>query len=133
MKTILRTIGIGILSIYLATQIAKGLTFTNYTEGVLLTGAAFGLAQFTLKPIIKLFLLPLTLATMGLFGFLANVITLYIIDLALPQFSITGFHFAGFSSTYFDLPKVEYEGFGAFFAFAIMISIISSLIHWVRK
>lgn len=133
MKTILRSLGIGILSIYIATQIAGGLEFTNYVEGVLITGIALGVSSFTLKPLVKLFLLPLTLATMGLFGFLANVFTLYIIDYALPQFKVTGFHFAGYSSSYFDLPKIDYNGFFAYFTFAILISILTSFINWVRK
>lgn len=133
MKRILRVLGVGILSLYLATQIASGLVFENYAVGVLVTGAALGLANFTIRPIVNLLLLPLNLATMGLFRFIANIITLYIVDLALPKFSVVSFNFSGLRSTYFDLPSLGYSGFMAYLAFGILIAFISSLINWIRK
>lgn len=133
MKRIFRILGIGVLSLYLSTQIASGIEFQNYAEGVVIAGFALGVANFTIKPIIKLLLLPLTLATMGIFNFLANIITLYVVDLALDQFKVNNFNFAGFSSSYFDLPKLEYSGFMAYFAFGLLIAFVGGLLNWIRK
>lgn len=133
MKRILRIFLIHIAVIYFASQIASGIEFKNYTEGIIVTGLALGLASFTVKPIVKILLLPITLATAGVFGFLTNVITLYIVDYAVPEFTISKFHFPGLKSTFFDLPKLEYSGVLAYIAFAILISMLVGLINWIRK
>ncbi len=134
MKSIFRIFAIQAIVLYIADQIAGGLVFEDKLTGILITGAALAVATITVKPIIKILILPLTLATLGLLRFLAYAITLYIVDLALPQFQITGFHFAGFTSQYFDLPAVNFsQGPMAFIAFSLLISIITTLIHWMTK
>jgi len=133
MKRIIRIMLVHILALYLASQIAGGLEFQNNMESLFVAGAAMGLASFTIKPIIKVLLLPLTLATLGLFSFLANVITLYIVDLALNQFAVTGFNFSGASLQIISLPSANYNGLLAYIAFAIIISFITTLVNWLRK
>lgn len=133
MRRIARIFLINIAAIYVASQVASGMKFDNYTEGVVTAGLALGLASFTIKPIVKILLLPITLATMGVFSFLSSVVTLYIVDYALPKFSVEGFHFPGLNSTYFDLPKLDYSGIWAYVAFAIIISFFTSVVNWIRK
>lgn len=133
MKRILRIFLLNVGAIYFASQIAGGMQFNNYTEGVIKAGLALGLASFTIKPIVKILLLPITLATVGLFSFLANIIVLYLVDYALPEFSIVAFNFPGLTSNYLDLPKLDYTGIWAYFAFAVLISLFRGVINWVRK
>lgn len=134
MKKILRLILVEFLGLYFANEIASGMVFSNAAEGLLITSVALGLAMFVIKPVINLLLLPLNLATMGLFKFLGHVITLYIVDVALPQFSVTGFHFAGFSSSVFDMPPINYdEGPVVYLLFSLVIWFLTTLIHWLRK
>lgn len=125
---------IELLGLYFASQLAQGLVFQNQLEGLLITSAALGVAMLVIKPVVNLLLLPLNLATLGLFKFLGHVITLFIVDLALTQFEIVGFHFAGFTSTYFDLPAIDFEkGPFAFLAFSLIIWVITGIINWLRK
>jgi len=133
MKRFLRIFLIHVAAVYFISQAVSGLQFASYGEGVIVTGLALGLASFTVKPIVKILLLPVTLATAGVFSFLANVITLYIVDLALPNFTISEFNFPGLTSTYLDLPRLHYTGLVAYIAFAIIISIFVSVVNWLRK
>ena len=134
MRRIFRLFAIETVALYLATQIATGMVFEKELEGLVITGIALALAMRLVKPFINVLLLPLTLATLGLLKFLGSTVTLYIVDYALPQFEVTGFHFSGLTSDYLDLPAVSFDNkiFG-YLAFALIISIITSLINWIRK
>jgi uncharacterized membrane protein YvlD (DUF360 family) len=134
MKRILRLFVIETAGLFIASRIATGMVFADELEGLLVTGAALTLASHLIKPLINVLLLPITLATLGLLKFLGGAITLFIVDTALPQFEIVGFHFPGFTSSYFSLPPINYSHrVGGYLAFAFIISAISTLIHWVRK
>lgn len=129
MKKIVRVIAREAASLYITYQIASGIAFTSELEGLIATGAALAVATYLVRPIVNILFLPLTLVTLGLFKFLTNAVTLYLVDLALPQFAIVGFHFAGFSSSIFDVPPVDFgSGPLAYIAFSVIISIISYLL-----
>jgi uncharacterized membrane protein YvlD (DUF360 family) len=135
MKKILRLTAREIIALYLTSLVASGLLFNGKeVESLIIAGLALAGATMLVKPIINILILPITLATMGLFKFLAHTITLFIVDTALPQFEVTGFHFAGFTSPYFDLPPVNFEaGLFSYIAFSIVLYAIVSTIHWVAK
>ena len=134
MKRVLRIIAIELAGLYIATQIAGGLVFQNQAEGFIITGVALGIAMVLLKPIINILLLPLTLATMGAFRIVGHAITLFIVDVALTQFEVAGFHFAGISTNYFDLPAINLDkGPLAYLAFSIVIWFFTGFINWLRK
>lgn len=134
MKKIIRVIVIDIVALFAADKIATGLVFQNEIEGLFLAGAALGVATLLVKPILNILILPLTLATMGVFKFLTNAVTLYIVDLALHDFQVIGFNFAGLSSKYLDLPAIKLNsGLFSYIAFAFVISLITGLINWLRK
>ena len=134
MKRILRIILIEVAGLYIASQIAQGLVFDQQPEAFFVTGVALGIAMTLIKPIINILLLPLTLATMGLLKVLGHTITLYIVDVALPQFHIEGFNFAGLTSQYFDVPSIVFpKGAVAYLAFSLLIWFITGVINWLRK
>lgn len=134
MKKLARIFFIELLAVYLTTQLASGLTFSDQLQGVLITSAALAAANYLVKPIISILILPLTLATLGLFRFITHGITLYVVDTALTDFSVSTFHFAGLHSPYLDLPQITFYGpVMNYLAFSLIISFIVSFIHWLRK
>ena len=56
------------------------------------------LMNFTVKPVLHLFALPLTLLTFGLFSFVINAITFYLTAAAMDGFEISSFWGALFGS-----------------------------------
>jgi len=122
------------LGLFVAARIAGGVEFIDEFLGILITGVALAVAVTFVKPIISILILPLSLATLGLFGFLAHAITLYLVDLVLPQFQVTRFHFNGFSSSYLTLPSYSTENLViAYLLFSLLISFITGVLHWVSK
>lgn len=133
-KKLLRHFVIEIIALYLVNTWVNGLQFNDRLSGIIITGFALALAMMLIRPVIKILILPISLATLGLFRFLAHTVTLYIVDLALPEFSITGFHFPGLTSQYLDLPALNYaEGFMAFIAFSLLLSTVTHTINWITK
>lgn len=133
MKRILRHFVIDSVSIFLVSSIASGMVFQKGIETLLLTGLGLTIASLIAKPVINILLLPVNLITFGLFRWVAAVVVLYIVTLVVPGFKIVGFHFAGYSSVWFDLPAIVFGGYVAYIAFSFMHSLISSFIYWLIK
>lgn len=133
MRGIIKHFVINIITLYLVTQWFSGLTIANGTIGLIVAGVGLTLANFLARPAINLLLLPINLITFGLFRWVASTLTLYIVTLVVPGFVIASFHFGGLSTKWLDLPSIGFSGFMALVAFSFIISIFSSLIHWVVK
>lgn len=134
MKWLLRIYAIELLGLYFVDIVASGLVYQDKLVGILITAGALAVGATLVKPIINILILPLSLATLGLMKFFSNAIILYLVDLALDQFKVTGFNFAGLTSPYLDLPAFSYgSGLFAYIAFAALISTITGLAHWLTK
>jgi uncharacterized membrane protein YvlD (DUF360 family) len=134
MKAIPRLFVVEFIGLYFAAELASGMVFQDGIWSLVITSLALAVAMRLLKPIVGVLLLPLTLATLGLLKFLGHAITLYVVDLALDQFSVGAFNFPGLVSTYLDLPAVQFDaGVMSYIAFSILILVITSIIHWIVK
>lgn len=129
MKKLVKIFSREVVALYIATQIAQGIQFENYLEGIFIAGIALAAAQYVVKPIVNMLLLPINLATLGLFRFLSHAITLFIVDVALNQFVVTSFHITGFTSKFFDMPTIDLPGGPlAYVGFSVILFVITSLL-----
>ncbi len=131
MKSILKIYLTCTVSLYLASVAFEGFQLAEGINSILLAGVALSLFTLLVKPLINLLLLPLNLITFGLFRWVSSAVALYLVTLVIPGFNIIGFHFAGFSSRWFDIPAINLGGLLAIVAFSLVISVISSLLHWL--
>ena len=94
----------------------------------LAVGAFIGLINAVVKPIVKLFSLPITLMTLGLFSFVINAGMLLLAAWLLDTFASITFTIGGWPESGFSLDTI----IGAFVA-SIVLSIITSVIgHFVH-
>jgi len=134
MKRILRSFLIEIGTFYLVSQIASGIVFENGLEGLVVAGVALTVATFLVRPIINILLLPINLLTFGLFKWLSQAVTLFLVDLVLPHMSIVSFNFAGFASKWVDVPAIHLDSIIlVYIAFSLLLSVISGIIYWIVK
>lgn len=132
MKRILRVFVIEAYALYIVSQITTGLVFENGGTGIILTGIVIGLASFLIKPVINILILPLNLLTFGVFKFIGNAITLFLVDLVLDQFKVGSFYFAGLGSALIDLPSFGVpEGAASYIIFSLFISLITTAVYWL--
>lgn len=90
MALILQIIG-GILGLWLAIVLIPGVEFTAGIEYLVMAGAALGLINFFVKPVIKLITLPLRILTLGLFSLVINLTVIWLIDAAFPELIVPDF------------------------------------------
>lgn len=129
MKRLLRHFLIDTAVLYFVSQFIHGLNFSGGVATIFLTGAVLALTTMLIKPLINILLLPLNLITFGLFKWIAHAISLYIVTLVVPGFSITGFTFLRFDSYWFSVPGLNLPGVLAVVAFSFVISFASSALY----
>lgn len=133
MKTIIRNYLIATASLYTASRVASGLIFENGLTSILLAGAGITVALMLVKPIINILLLPINLITFGIFRWVSSAIAIYLVTLVVPGFRVSHFLFNGFSTSWIDFPKLSFEGILAYVAFSFLISIFTTVLHWIIK
>ena len=131
MKTLIKIYLTCTLSLYLASVVFGGMELSKGINSILLAGVALSLFSLLVKPLINLLLLPLNLITFGLFRWVSSAIALYLVTLVIPEFKIIGFIFNGLSSKWIDIPAINLSGMLAIIAFSLVISVISSILHWL--
>jgi putative membrane protein len=133
MRTIIKHFLINTVSLYLVSLAVSGIVFSDGIYSILLAGAVLTVTTMFIRPIINILLLPINLITFGLFRWVGYAVTLYIVTLIVPGFKLLDFAFNGFSSYWFSIPAIFLNGILAFLAFSFIISIVSSVLHWIFK
>lgn len=131
-KTLFRHITITLLAFYLTSvYVVSGfelpLSLSVYVKAVII----FSLISFFLKPILKLLLLPINLLTLGLFGWIVNVILLYFLKLFVPEvhFGIT--FFPGFSWEGIVVPQMTLTPLWTVIATSFSLTFLTRLLNWL--
>jgi putative membrane protein len=98
------------LAVWIVSQVVPGI-HVNSAMTALIAALVIGLVNATIGFLIKILTFPLTLITLGLFWFVINALML-----ELASVLVRGF---------------EVRGFLAAFIGAIVLSIVSSILHWL--
>jgi len=98
------------LAVWIVSQVVPGI-HVNSAMTALIAALVIGLINATIGLILKVLTFPLTILTLGLFWFVINALML-----ELASVLVTGF---------------EFRGFIAAFIGAILLSVVSSVLHWL--
>jgi putative membrane protein len=98
------------LAVWIVSQVVPGI-YVNGLTTALIAALAIGLINATIGFVLKILTFPLTLLTLGLFWFVINALMLELASALVPGF--------------------EVRGFFAAFVGAIVLSIVSSVLHWL--
>lgn len=94
MKSLLKRFLLNTVAILVVSYFAPGLSYGD-NVGTLLTAAlVFSMVNAFLKPFLKIILLPINVITLGLTGWLVQVVILYLTTLVVPDFGVSGFTLA---------------------------------------
>jgi putative membrane protein len=118
MRTFLIRLLVNAVALWVATLVVSGIKLESDTTGgkiltLLIVAAIFGLVNAIIKPVVKLFTLPLFVLTLGLITFLVNALMLWLTGAISHG---TGLHFS-------------VEGFWAAFWGALVISVVSWILN----
>jgi len=90
---------INTIAIMLAIKFVPGIYFSGKWWGLLFTGVILGLVNAFIRPLVKLFTLPLLVFTLGLFTFIINAMMLGVTSWISDHLHL-GFHVEGFRSAF---------------------------------
>lgn len=134
MKKYLKDTFINLVSLYLLDAVLEeGIIFSSGQKTIIIASLALTLLNKLVKPIIKLFLLPLNLLTLGMFRWAVNIIILLLLAWLVPGFQIKHFHFSGFSYQGFSFPELELGFFWTLTVASFLLSIFTSFFYWLVK
>jgi len=77
-------------ALLVAAYFVDGITIASFWPTAVLAAFIFGVLGITVRPLLKLFSLPITIFTLGLFGLLINIGVFWLITF-VPGVSISGF------------------------------------------
>ncbi len=127
----LRYFLINLVSLWLATRLIPGLTYTGGAKSLILGGLAFMAINFLLVPLLKILFLPLNLLTLGLFAWITNVLALFALTTIVSDFRLTPYTFAGLNYNGFILPAYDLSPFLVAVVASFIIGIITHFLQWL--
>lgn len=107
MKRLLRSIVSHIFALWLASTLIPALSISGNLWGMLSAGGALTLMMMLLKPLLAIIFLPVNILTLGLLGWLVNVVVLYIWTVFVPNVRLVPWVFPGISIAGFVVPLVN--------------------------
>ncbi|MBI1871892.1 phage holin family protein [Candidatus Collierbacteria bacterium] len=133
MKTVLRAIFLNLVTLYAITLFFPGLTIEKKLVTFLSAAVVWTLLNKVIKPIIKLLLLPINLITLGLFSWVINVFTLYLLSHLIAGVKINPFVFNGFTYQGFTIPQISFNLFLAYILTSITLNLVHSGLIWLLR
>jgi putative membrane protein len=103
-----------IAAIFVASVFIDGIDYAHDFWILVLAGLVFGLVNLLVKPIVKLFALPLIALTLGIALFFINMLMLYITSWIVPGFSISSFRDAFWATIIIWAVNAVLQGIFAF-------------------
>lgn len=133
-RLLLRSIAINLASVYIAAQILSGvITYVGGYQTLFMAAAAIALVNLFVRPIINLLLLPIHLVTLGIFRWITNLVTLYLVTRLVPNLQIHSFTFPGLNIHYIIIPPIHFSAFGAFLVATLTLTIVFHSIYWLLQ
>ncbi|HBD02428.1 MAG: hypothetical protein UX38_C0008G0008 [Microgenomates group bacterium GW2011_GWC1_46_16] len=133
MRTLLVKMLSTMASFYLVQILIAGVRLDPTWQAYLSATLVFLIFNLLIAPIIRLLLLPINLLTLGLFGWIANVITLYLFDIFSNSITISPYQFPGFTSTLLALPPAHLSLFWVLVLTSLTLTLINNLITFLLR
>ena len=134
LRLFLRTIAINLASVYLASQILSNvISYVGGYRTLLMAAVAIAVVNLFVRPVVNLLLLPIHLVTLGVFRWIANLITLYIVTWLVPNLQIHAFTFPGANLQYVIIPAINFSPFGAFVVATFTLTVTFHFMYWILQ
>lgn len=95
MKSIIRSVLVTIFSILILTWLFPQVSVSN-TVTLILAGLVLAFLNMTIRPVLKILFLPINVITLGVFGWVINVLILYLALWLVPGFTVQEITILGF-------------------------------------
>jgi putative membrane protein len=98
MKTfILHLVGLSLVVYYLLPEVVQGVSIQDYRSAII-AAVLFAFINIAVKPILRIIMFPFNLVTLGLFGFVVNILLFWFVASIITGFSVASFNAALFGA-----------------------------------
>jgi len=131
MKKMLKRFSLMVLVFYLLINFYPGLSGPNHWQPILLAAGVYFFLTLVVKPILKILLIPINILTLGMAGWLVNVILLYLLVLLLPEVSIEPFVFGPVRFNDLNIPAISLNYWGSLVVTSFLVSLTGAVLDWI--
>lgn len=129
MKKLFRSVVYYIFALWLTSTLIPSLSISGNLWGMLSAGTTLTLMMLLLKPLLSLIFLPVNILTLGLLGWLVNVIVLYLWTIFVPNVHLVSWLFPGISVAGFIVPPVNLSYTWTLVAMSLVIVFIKTALE----
>ncbi|OGY27790.1 MAG: hypothetical protein A3F33_03875 [Candidatus Woykebacteria bacterium RIFCSPHIGHO2_12_FULL_43_10] len=131
MKKLLRLFFYNSSSFITVSYSIPSVSFSENLEVVFRASLMYAILSMFLRPLLNLLALPVNFLTFGLFGWIVNVVLLYVISRIEVGYRITSYEFPGIFYQGFVVPKVDLGTFWTAVLASLLISFLTSFLLWL--
>jgi len=128
MRNFIRNSLLNSFSLFAVATFYPGLIVPQQLQQLLWAGVIFTLINVLVKPIVKLFLLPINLITLGLFRWLANVLVLLFLTRIIDTISVISFVSPSISQAGFTIPSLNINLAVSYILVSFLLSFVFNLL-----
>jgi len=133
MKYFLKNSLLNSFSLFAVASFYPGLIVPDNLKALVWAGVIFTLINFLIKPIVKLFLLPINLVTLGLFRWVANVLVLMILTNIIDTIAIISFISQPIYQAGFTIPSLNINQFFSYILASFFLSLIFNFFDQIME
>lgn len=133
MKKLLRLFVYNSSSFVAISYLIPSISFSENLEVLLRASLLYALLSMFLRPILNLLALPVNFVTFGLFGWIVNVVLLYVISRIEVGYKISSYEFSGIFFQGFVIPKMDLGTFWTAVLASLLISFLTSFLLWIAR
>ena len=131
MKFVVRRWFVNAISLLIVSSFYPGLEITGGLKTIILAGLVITLINLIIKPLLKLFFLPVNLLTLGFFRWIINVICLYLLGFFVFAVNFSRFKFEGVSFLGVIVSSVEISFLVSLVICSFLLSLIVGFFYWL--
>lgn len=133
MRWILRQLLFHLGALLLTQYFIPGFSIGNSLDGILVTSVVFAIINVFVKPVVKIFFLPLNLITLNFFSILINIGLVYGLTKLVPTVTISSWQFNGYSAYGFTIPGFEFTIIYTYIVVSIIVTFVVSFLNWITQ
>lgn len=131
MRKIFKSLFVNSLVLFLVVALYDGLVYDQSLQTLFWAAVVLWGLNKTIRPMIKLLLLPINVLTLGVFGWVAHVITLFLVTQLVVGFEVAAFYFSGFNQQGFVIPGMQVSLLFSYILASVFISLVKAAVLWL--
>ncbi len=131
MKKLIQRFLVTTITFYFLISFYPGLTGPSNYQPLIIAASIYLFLELIIKPLLKVFLIPINILTFGLASFFVNIILLYIFLIIFPDINVVPFSLGPFQYNNITIPTLHFGYWSSLVLTSFLLSFSISFIQWI--